>query len=402
MKRTLFVAALLALVLPACADTPTAPDRSIKPSLDLTNTTTGDPLFAPDAVFPSSNAVNVTNGWANVAFVSSDFGSVTLRFSQPRGFYACFEYRVDGAAAPAGSQNYNNLVTDGLYAFECENNSSELVTIAAGQYVDVRMAFGAESDERFNWTRFYAPTGSCVFNKTNSTWTLAGDCTTVQTIFLPAGVTLDGAGHTITAKDPSGGHFLGAIVQNEGSSANVINLTLTTDNLTNACDGGDARLRGIFFKGAAGTIANNTVQNLNQGNSGCQEGNAIEASYFPVDAATSYLGVTIDGNVVTSYQKNGITANGNVAASITNNTVTGAGPVDWIAQNGVQVGFGATALVRKNTISGNSYTPDSYVGCGLLMYQATGVKQQSNTLSANEKDVCNYGRGGGNTQVVTP
>lgn len=46
--------------------------------------------------------------------------------------------------------------------------------------------------------------------------------------------------------------------------------------------------------------------------------------------------------------------------------------------------------------------PADYVACGLLMYQASGVKQQANAFSANERDVCNYGRGGGNTQVVTP
>jgi hypothetical protein len=61
----------------------------------------------------------------------------------------------------------------------------------------------------------------------------------------------------------------------------------------------------------------------------------------------------------------------------------------------IQVSYGASALVKGNTVSGNWYTPTSYVACGLLFYQAAGVKQQSNTLFNNEVNLCNAGRGGG-------
>ncbi len=84
-------------------------------------------------------------------------------------------------------------------------------------------------------------------------------------------------------------------------------------------------------------------------------------------------------------------------ATVENNAVTGLGPVDFIAQNGIQISFGATATVRGNSVSGNNYTPASYVSCGLLFYQAAGVKQQGNTLFNNEVNLCNYGRGGGKT-----
>ena len=89
--------------------------------------------------------------------------------------------------------------------------------------------------------------------------------------------------------------------------------------------------------------------------------------------------------------------NGSVNATIRSNVVTGAGPVDYIAQNGIQIGFGGTGLIRGNTVSANSYTgPD--VACGLLFFEADGVKQQANTLFAIERDVCNFGRGGGNVK----
>jgi hypothetical protein len=235
-------------------------------------------------------------------------------------------------------------------------------------------------------------------NVPNTTITLVADCQTNHTLLVPDGWTLDGDGYTITAVDLAGDHFRGAVVKNGGSTAYVKNLTVTTSGLANACDGAgppDERLRGILFDGAGGSITNNTVTGINQGASGCQEGNAIEVRNAPFDNTGANLTVTISGNQVTNYQKNGITANGSVAATITNNTVTGAGSINYIAQNGIQVGFGATAIVKGNTLSMNNYTPDSYVACGLLLYQADGVKASKNTFSANERDQCNFGKGGG-------
>ncbi len=243
----------------------------------------------------------------------------------------------------------------------------------------------------------YAMWGSCAIDISGSTYTLLADCTTDVTLSIPNGFTLDGNGYTITAIDPAGGHFLGAVVRNGGSSATVENVTITASALANICDAGDDRLRGILFEGASGIIRNNTVVNVNQGPSGCQEGNAIETRNAPFDATGSDLLVTISDNTVSGYIKNGITANGSVAATITNNVVTGSGPVGvpLAAQNGIQVAFGATAIVKGNTITGNNYTPKSYVACGLLLFQADGVKASANSFSGNERDLCNFGKGGG-------
>lgn len=226
---------------------------------------------------------------------------------------------------------------------------------------------------------------------------LTADCTTDQTLLIPDGWTLDGDGYTITAVDPAGGHFLGAVVRNGGTSAHVTDLTVTADGLANVCDEGNDRLRGILFDGASGSITNNVVTNVNQGASGCQEGTAIEVRNEPFETTGPDLAVTIDGNVANGYIKNGITANGSVAATITNNSVTGSGPVGvpLAAQNGIQVGFGATAVVRFNTVSGNDYTPKSFVACGLLLFQADGIRASANAYSGNERDVCNFGKGGG-------
>jgi predicted extracellular nuclease len=241
----------------------------------------------------------------------------------------------------------------------------------------------------------------CEFSTSGTTMTLLTDCITDDTIHIPNGWTLDGDGHTITGvdpeDDPENDHFVGAVVANAGAVAHVTNLTVTVDGLADVCDAGADRLRGILFDGASGSITNSHAIDINQGASGCQEGNGIEVRNAPFDTTGPDLAVTISGNVVTGYQKTGILANGSVVATILGNTVTGAGPVGYIAQNGVQVGFGGSGLVRANTISGNSYTgPD--LGCGILFFDADGVKQQSNILFANERDVCNFGRGGGNSK----
>ena len=243
----------------------------------------------------------------------------------------------------------------------------------------------------------FEPRG-CATTVSGTTMTLAADCQTDHTLLIPNGFTLDGAGHTITAIDPIGGHFLGAVLKNEGASASVTNITVTASGLADACDESnpDTRLRGILFAGAGGSITNSTVTGVRQGHSGCQEGNGIEVRNEPFDNTGTDVVVTISGNTVSDYQKNGITANGSVAATISGNVVTGDGPITYIAQNGIQVGFGATAIVRSNTVSGNNYTPTSYVACGVLLYQADGVKASANNVFGNEKDNCNYGKGGGN------
>ena len=251
---------------------------------------------------------------------------------------------------------------------------------------------------------------TCAFVINNASMTLQDDCQTDETIFVPHGLTLDGAGHTITAVDPAGGPFPRAVVENAPTATeiHVTNLIIQGDLSREGCLGGDARLRGILLDRAGGTIVNTEVHDLRRlgpgGTSGCQEGNAIEARNFGPNCETpaERVLVTISDNVVDGYQKTGILTNGGVDALITRNVVVGDGPVNYIAQNGIQVGFGATALVSANVISGNAYTPNSFYACGIIIVEAAGVdaKPQDNLFPArneplaNEKDLCNFHRGG--------
>lgn len=211
---------------------------------------------------------------------------------------------------------------------------------------------------------------ACTFTTVKKTMTLTGNCTTTTNIIVPNGFTLDGAGYTITAMDPFGSHFKGGVIQNGGASANVTNVTVTVSGLADVCDDGADRLRGVLFDGASGSITNVKAIDINQGISGCQEGNAIEVRNFGASAITNR--VTIDGNTATGYQKTGIIANGDVDASITNNTVDGLGPVNYVARNGIQLGFGAAGMVKRNTVAGNSYSGSSAVSGGILVVGGPG------------------------------
>ena len=115
---------------------------------------------------------------------------------------------------------------------------------------------------------------------------------------------------------------------------------------------------------------------------------------------------TIDGNTISDYQKGGIIANcAGTNVKVTDNTVTGLGQVDFIAQNGIQFGFGASGLVRGNTISNNFYTGSAgvgpnpggqtppgweYVSAGLLLYQPGDVKRSNNKYSGNQHNLLMY------------
>lgn len=168
-----------------------------------------------------------------------------------------------------------------------------------------------------------AAADNCSFVVSGTTMMLQGDCTADSGIGVPNGFTLNGNNLVLTLVDPPGGHFKGAGVFDLGPVANVINLTITTSNLMNVCDGGVDRLRGILFEGASGRISNNNVLNINQGASGCQESNAIEVRNAPFDGThPNTQTVEITMNTITGYQKTGIVDYG-AGNTVTNNKVRG-------------------------------------------------------------------------------
>ena len=217
--------------------------------------------------------------------------------------------------------------------------------------------------------------------------TLTANITTDTTIVVPDGYTLDGKGFTITAVDgPTGTSFEGAVVQNEaiGTTMNVKNLKIE-GGVPNNCV---ATFNGVAFMSAGGSIKNVTLNNIGQ-TTGCQSGRAIVV--WNTGESAQQRSITIEGNTVWHYNKNGIDVRGKVNATILGNTVTGKGPVDYIAQNGIVVyGAATVAQVGGNKVSGNDYTgPADTYATGILVIDANVSIDRKNTLSGNEVPIDN-------------
>jgi len=198
--------------------------------------------------------------------------------------------------------------------------------------------------------------------------TLTADCTTESTVFIPNGYTLDGAERLLTAVDPEGGRFLGAVLRNRGTTADVRNVKVEARGLSEtACDGGAGALSGIRLEGASGSILDSEVAGLHQkGNEGqCQEGTAIEVRN--AEDAAAVVRVDVLRNRVVGYQKTGILNVGRVDVRVESNTVDGGGPRAGIARNGIQVSYGATGRVTGNTVTGHAYTGRGAVASGILV-----------------------------------
>jgi hypothetical protein len=168
-----------------------------------------------------------------------------------------------------------------------------------------------------------------------------------------------------------------------------------------------ANYYGVVVDRAAVNVTGATIHDIGESPlNGTQHGvgvlyTTIELSSTSNDVLTvsGHATGTLSGTTITNYQKNGVVVSGTGASvKVLSNTVTGQGPVNYIAQNGIQISFGASGTVTGNIVSNNWYTGPTYTACGLLFYQAAGVKQSANVFSGNQTNVCNAGRGGGNTR----
>lgn len=214
---------------------------------------------------------------------------------------------------------------------------------------------------------------------------LDADCTTDETIFVTDGFTLDGNGNAITASDPPAGHFTGGVVENAGTVAHVTRLVVGTSGLADVGDGGADRLRGIMFDGASGSITHTTVEGINQGASGSQEGNAIEIRNAPFDGTHGNTQtVEIAHNVLQDWQKTGIVCNGDVDCHIHHNMIGESFTQANLAANSVQLGFGAIGLVELNHIAGNQWEGASnFAASAVLLFCADGPVVRRNNIGGN-------------------
>lgn len=116
--------------------------------------TMGMAFGAVNAVTPSTNDDNRTAGWAHFNVIDDmRGGEIDIEFVSTRTLTSCFEYRSDGEDTTDPRDNFNTDIVDGLWPFVCVNNSTTPLTLSAFDYVEIRMVFGGERDERFDWTR---------------------------------------------------------------------------------------------------------------------------------------------------------------------------------------------------------------------------------------------------------
>jgi hypothetical protein len=215
-------------------------------------------------------------------------------------------------------------------------------------------------------------------------------------ICTPTGLFRDGV--YLTARQ-IGGDVTGTL---DASTCNIgVYYGPGTSGSVSDADISGANYYGVVANAAAVDVTHTSIHDIGETPlNGSQHG--VGVLYTTIDQAGVSTGSaatgTLSGTTITNYQKNGVVVSGSGASvTVQNNTVTGQGRISYIAQNGIQISFGASATVAGNTVSKNFYVPKSFVACGLLFYQAAGVKQTGNLFSENESNLCNVGRGGGNT-----
>ena len=118
----------------------------------------GGPALADNGYeFPSTNEQNREQGGPHVNFDDAGIGEVTLEFVMPHDYLACFEYRTDGDTSQAiDDEHFNPWLDDDLYPFFCIEDGTVTDAFEVDEYVEIRLAFGAERDWDFDWTTFEA------------------------------------------------------------------------------------------------------------------------------------------------------------------------------------------------------------------------------------------------------
>jgi hypothetical protein len=313
------------------------------------------------------------------------------------------QFEAAFAAYPA---KYGNLHTEnGVKTYVGESVASpdwnDFVAYVDNVHVTTQGDNSADTD--WDFTTGIGPC-SATEDDASQTYTLTQDCTTYDTINVPDGWTIDGAGHTLTAvEDASHQNFPGPVLLSaEGTDSgaatmNVENLDIESSGFENGQNSG-GQLAGIKYDRAGGSISNVTINGISHGN-GVQEGIGLWVRNR--DASGSYLvpgaTVSVDHLTVTNYQKGGVIFDGNLHFTMTNSTIGAAGgpdgtPLTSIAANSVQISRDAFGTISGNTIALNEYNPVPPPGDGsdataILVYDARTVSISDNLITGGNGDV---------------
>ncbi len=224
---------------------------------------------------------------------------------------------------------------------------------------------------------------ACSGTLSGSAFTLTADCDTTVPLTIPDGVTLNGAGHTITAHDVTPGSFNGAVLSNAGTSMNVEDLRIMGTGFTQTQPPGScgrATLNGIWFNGAGGSVTNVTVTGITE-SSNCQVGRAIVAN------GTVGQTLTITDTTVSDYNKDGMHAYG-MTMNVSGSTIGSPASLKGVTgQNGLVYQDGATGTTSDSTIYGSGYGSDLNANTAVLLFGATNVTLTGDTITGDGTDI---------------
>lgn len=136
----------------------------------------------------------------------------------------------------------------------------------------------------------------------------------------------------------------GGIIDITGAAGVVLNQV----DLSGTADTYTSHLRGIAFYNSNGTVDNCKIEDVRlsaPSDAGVQTGFAITVSGTKGEAS-----VTISGNTISGFQKQGITVDGGKVV-ISGNIITGAGTESAVRQSGIVLWDNSKASIAGNTIS---------------------------------------------------
>jgi hypothetical protein len=229
-------------------------------------------------------------------------------------------------------------------------------------------------------------TTACAGSLSGSTYTLTANCATTVSLTVPAGDTLDGAGHTISASDPGPlVNFQGGVLANAGATMNVEDVTLTGDFPYPTCRNIELGIWGIWFNDASGSVSNVTITGMTR-ETGCAavDGSAIRASSTgPVED------ISVTKATMSDYQRSAVKGTGPVKLDVTDSTLgpPDAGTSKLISQNGVSLSAGATGSFSYSTVYGSGFGSAAGVSTAILGFGTEGLTIISNTLTGAGTDI---------------
>jgi parallel beta-helix repeat protein len=195
-------------------------------------------------------------------------------------------------------------------------------------------------------------------------------------------VQLLNAGGAVIGALPGAGDGSGAIIHVNGGQ----NITISGFTITGGVGTADLQFGVLVDHGGWATISYNHIVNIQTIPLGANQG---AAAIQVGESSTGTPGfASVVGNRIENYQKGGIVVIGaGSVGDVVANTVRGIGPTTFIAQNGIQVSDGASGRVRFNTVSGNEFISTTTEGVGILVFQTSNVRVESNFVTTSDEGI---------------